>query len=201
MIKRKLSLLIAGMAILASAIGQSDWVPITTKDGFLTLKFPAGWAAVDSDSAQYRKTLEDLRKNNPGLAKALEGADQKDLALQVYDLNDDPTDGSDNMNVKVAKNPGITDKDLGEVGKVMIKDIPFKGKKEYKVIDMPFGKTLTYWGDMDAKLEDGRTLNIQILGYLYLKADKFVVCTFTTSNGKLPKLKEVFEKVMKSAKH
>ncbi len=36
---------VAGLTLLTSAIGQSDWTPITTKDGFLTLSFPADRAA------------------------------------------------------------------------------------------------------------------------------------------------------------
>lgn len=201
MIKSKLSLIVAGIAIFAAAIGQSDWTPITTKDGFLTLSFPPGWVAVDQDSATFKKTIEDLKKNNPKMAQMLEGANNKDMALNAYDMNDDPMDGSDNMNVKIQKNPGLTDKQLGEVGKVLMEQIPFTGKKEYKVVDMPVGKTLRYSGDMDAKLEGGQVLKMQILGYVYLKADKFVVITFTSSAGKMTKQREVYEKIFKSAKH
>lgn len=201
MIKSKLSLIVASLAIFAAAIGQSDWTPITTKDGFLTLSFPPGWVAIDQDSAQFKKTIEELRKNNPKMAKMLEGADTNNMALNAYDLHDDPLDGSDNMNVKIEKNPGITDKQLGEVGKALMQQIPFTGKKEYKVVDMPVGKTLTYSGEMDTKLETGQTIKLQILGYLYLKSDKLVVVTFTTSNNKMAKLKPVYEKVFRSAKH
>lgn len=201
MIKTKFSLVVASLAIFAGAIGQSDWIPITTKDGFLTLRFPAGWVAVDQDSETFKKTVEDLRKNNPKMAKLLEGADTKTTALNVFDLNDDPSDGSDNMNVKVDKNPGITEKHLGEVGKSLMQQIPFTGKKEYKVVDMPVGKTLTYSGDIDAKLEGGQTLKMQLLGYLYLKADKLVIMTFTTSNDKMTKVKPIYEKIFRSVKH
>ncbi len=201
MIKSKLSLVVASLAIFAAAIGQSDWTPITTKDGFLTLRFPPGWAAVDQDSDQFKKTVEDLRKNNPKMAKMLENAETNNMALNAYDLTDDPSDGSDNMNVKIDKNPGITDKQLGEVGKALMTQIPFTGKKEYKVVDMPVGKTLTYSGEMDTKLETGQTIKLHILGYLYLKSDKIVIVTFTTSNDKMGKLKPVYEKIFRSAKH
>lgn len=201
MIKSKLSLIVAGIAIFAAAIAQSDWTPITTKDGFLTLRFPAGWISADQDSETFKKTIEDLKKNNPKMAKMLETADNKSMALNAYDMNDDPSDGSDNMNVKVEKNPGLTEKQLGEVGKVLMQQIPFKSKKDYKVVDMPVGKTLSYWGDMEAKLEGGQVLNMQILGYIYLKSDKMVVVTFTTSGTKMEKLRPIFEKIFKSAKH
>ncbi len=201
MIKSKLSIVIASLAIFAASIAQSDWTPITTKDGFLTLSFPPGWIAADQTSEQYKKTIEDLRKNNPKMAKMLEGADDNEVALNAFDLNDDPSDGSDNMNVKVQKNPGLTDKQLGEVGKVLMKEIPFTGKKEYKVVDMPVGKTLRYTGEMDAKLEGDQTIKMQILGYLYLKADKFVVITFTTTQSGFAKKKDIYEKIFKSAKH
>jgi hypothetical protein len=201
MIKAKLTLLVVFIALLSTAIGQADWTAITSKDGFLTLKFPAGWTAVDQDSAAFQKTIEELRKNNPNMVKMLEGTDGKDMALQVFDLNDDPSDGADNMNLKIAKNPGITDKDLGEVGKAILAQMPFKGKKESKIVNMPQGKTLTYWGDMETKLEGGQVLNIQVMGYLYLKADKMLIITFSTSNGKMAKLRETFDKIVKTAKH
>lgn len=201
MIKSKLSLIVAGIAIFAAAIAQSDWTKITTKDGFLTLSFPAGWVAIDQDSETFKKTIEDLKKNNPKMAQMLASADNKDMALNAYDMNDDPSDGSDNMNVKIQKNPGLTDKQLGDVGKVLMDQIPFTGKKEYKVVDMPVGKTLRYTGDMDMKLEGGQVLNMQLLGFIYLKSDKFVVVTFTTSAGKMTKQREVYEKIFKSAKH
>lgn len=201
MIKSKLSLIVAGIAIFAAAIGQSNWTKITTKDGFLTLSFPQGWIAIDDDSEAFKKTVEDLKKNNPKMAALLENADNKAMALNAYDTNDDPSDGSDNMNVKIEKNPGLEAKHLGEVGKSLMSQIPFTGKQEYKVVDMPVGKTLRYSGDMDAKLESGQVLKMQLLGYLYLKADKMVIITFTTSNGKLPKNRETYEKIFKSAKH
>lgn len=201
MIKSKLSLIVAGIAIFAAAIAQSDWTKITTKDGFLTLSFPPGWISADQDSETFKKTIEDLKKNNPKMAQMLETADNKDMALNAYDMNDDPMDGSDNMNVKIQKNPGITDKQLGDVGKVLMDQIPFTGKKEYKVVDMPVGKTLRYSGDMDMKLEGGQVLKMQLLGFIYLKSDKFVVVTFTTSAGKMTKQREVYEKIFKSAKH
>ena len=201
MIKLKLSLVIASLAIFVGAIGQSDWTPITSKDGFLTLRFPSGWVAVDQDSEAFKKTIEDLRKNNPNMAKMLETADAKSTALTVFDLNDDPTDGGDNVVVKIDKNPGITDKQLGEVGKSLMKQLPFTGKKEYKVVDMPVGKTLTYSGDLDTKLEGGQSIKMQLLGYIYLKADKLVIVTFTTSNNKMEKVKATYEKIFRSAKH
>lgn len=201
MIKAKLTLFVAALTLLATAVGQSDWTAITSKDGFLTLSFPAGWAAIDQDAATFEKTMEELRKNNPKMAKMLESGNTKDMALQVYDLNDDPSDGADNMNVKIAKNPGVTEKDLGAVGKAILDQLPLKGKKESKIVNMPQGKTLTYWGDMDAKLESGQVLEVQIMGYLYLKADKMVILTFSTSNKKLPKLRETFDKIVKTAKH
>lgn len=201
MIKSKLSFIVAGIAIFAAAIGQSDWTKITTKDGFLTLSFPPGWVAIDQDSDTFKKTIEDLKKNNPKMADMLSKADNKDMALNAFDTSDDPSDGSDNMNVKIQKNPGLAEGQLGEVGKVLMEQIPFTGKKEYKVVDMPVGKTLRYSGDMDAKLEGGQVLKMQLLGYVYLKSDKLVVVTFTTSAGKMTKLREVYEKVFKSAKH
>jgi hypothetical protein len=200
MIKLRPLLLAATLALLTGAIGQSDWTPITTKDGFLTLRFPAGWASLNQDPATLKRTVEDLKKNNPGLVNIFQNADDKDVMLQAYDLNDDPADGADNMNVKVSQNPGITDKDLGAVATEIMKQIPFKGKKEHKIVNMPAGKTLTYWGDMDAKVAD-KTIAMQIVGYMYLKADKIVICTFTTSNGKMAKLKDTFDKIMKTAKH
>jgi hypothetical protein len=201
MIKAKFILFVAVFALLSTAIGQSGWTSITTKDGFVTFQFPSGWTMIDLDSEVFKKTVEELKKNNPKMAQMLEGAHNKDLALQVFDLNDDPSDGPDNMIAKIMKNPGITDKDLGAVGKAVVDQLPYKGKKESKIVNMPHGKTLVFSGEMDMKLETGQVLNVQQVGYLYLKADKLVILTFSTSNGKMSKLRETFEKIVKSAKH
>lgn len=201
MIKAKFTLFVAGLTLLATAVGQSDWTSISSKDNFLTMQFPPGWTAINQDQATFEQTIEQLQKNNPKMANLLTKSANKDLALQVFDLNDDPTDGGDNMSVQITKNPGITDKDLGAMGKPLLEQMKLQGKKEAKVVNLPFGKALNYFGDLPLKMDGGLTLNMQIFGYLYLKGDKMIVVTFATTNGKLEKLRPTFEKIVKSTKH
>lgn len=195
------AVLIAG-SLLAHAVQEKDWVKVKTKDSAITFMVPPGFMTNDPNDPALKAAYDKIKQDNPKLAKMMSNEVKNDeQTLLMYDLNDSPDDGAlDNFNVITKKNPGITDKHLGDVGKQIVASLPSVGKAEYKVIDLPFGKAVSYWGTIDMKFPDGSQKKIDLLGYMFLKGDKLHVVSFATGEAQLKEKRKTFEGIVKSAK-
>jgi hypothetical protein len=119
----------------------------------------------------------------------------------MYDKNDSPDDGLMNSLNIIKKNvPGISPKVYGEIQKQMSSALSFKGKPEFKTIDLPVGKTLRYYGTMALKQSDTEEVVMEVAGYMFCKGDSFYVLTLSAGEGQLKGKKETYEKIAKSIK-
>lgn len=202
--KNTISKLLLLLLLVASAFAiaqEKDWIKATTKDGAITFQVPPGYFMNDPNDPVAKARTEQIIKDNAKLAKMVTSPASDDQTLQMYDLNDSPDDGVlDGFNVLTVKNPGLENKHLGEVGKQTVAGLPMVGKGEYKVVDFPAGKAVSYWGTIEIKLPEGETKRMDLLGYVLLKGDKMHVVSFATAAGTLKEKKPLFEKIMKSAK-
>lgn len=195
--------IIAGLSLLSVAtavISQTDWVTTKSKEGSVTMKAPPSWIVVDASDPEYKKSLEEVRKNNPKLAQAMGQQQDLNQILRMLDADDLGEDGYiDNMTIIKREAPGLTPAMFGEVGKEIMKQMPFKKKGEYKVVDSPNGKALNYWGAMDIKT-DSNTVGVDLMGYMLVKGDNLYVVTFGTVEGNMKTRKTDYDKMFQSIK-
>jgi hypothetical protein len=182
---------------------QADWIKTKSKEGSVTLQTPPTWYVADDSDPEYIKRVEEVRKNNPKLGAMMSGggSTDKNQILRMMDGADDGTDGYlDNFNLVKRPAGGLTEKYFKEVGDEILKQMPFRKKGEYKIIDTPLGKALSYWGTMDIALADKSKLGVDLLGYMLVKNDNLYVFSFGASEGNMKNRKETYEKILKSAK-
>lgn len=195
--------IIAGLTLLSVAgavISQTDWISTKTKDGSVTLKAPPSYIVTDDSDPEYKARVEEVRKNNPKLAQSMDQKQDLNQILRMLDSEDMGEDGYiDNFTIVKREAPGLTPAMFGEVGKEILKAMPFKKKGEYKVIDSPNGKALNYWGSMDVKT-DTTTVGVDIMGYMMVKGDNLYVVTFGTNEGNMKKKRPDFDKIFQSIK-
>lgn len=201
MIKRFWPAILAVMAVAAVAaqVDTKNWSRFSTKDGSLSIMLPQGWGMADANDPKLKDTLDKLAKENPHLANMMkQRANQDDIKLMAYDFSDaNLEDGMDNMNVIIMKNPGLTEKDYPAVGKEVLDSIPFKGKGETKVVNLSFGKAVTYWGTMEVSVEK-TTLQMDLLGAVFVKGDKMFVVTLTVGKDGLKNQRAKLDQIMQT---
>jgi hypothetical protein len=186
------------MGTFATAL-QDNWQKFTTKDGKLSIKLPQTWGILDANDPNFQAALRKINELNPKLAKSMDPSKPTNYALQCYDYGDDISDGAmDNMNVVIAKNPGITEKEYGLVGNEILKGIEWDGKGNQKVVSMPQGKMLHYWGTMKFKVDETTTSKADVMGYLMIKGENLYILTFSMGGGQMGKKRENVEKMMKT---
>ncbi|MBX3120240.1 MAG: hypothetical protein KF784_14335 [Fimbriimonadaceae bacterium] len=204
MMKRFWPVVMAGILLTAAAAAQVDtknWTRFSTKDGSLSLMLPQGWGMADANDPKLKETMAKLTKENPKLVAMMkQNEGNSDIQLMSYDFSDgNLEDGMDNMNVIVKANPGITEKDYNDVGKEVLGQIPFTGKSEMKIVNLPVGKTLTYWGTMELSM-DGSKLSMDILGAFFVKGDKMYIITLTVGKDGLKNQREKLDQILKTIK-
>ena len=199
--KLKLALLPLVFVSLIAAT-QDDWTPVTTKEGSLTLKFPAGWILADENDPKFKENREKIARDNPKMAEMMKPRTDDAQILMMYDMNATQEDGlATSMNVLKKSIPGLTVKMYGDLGKQILATLPQqKGKSEYKTIDVsPVGKTLRYNATIEMKVE-ASTVTMDLVGYIFLKGEHTYITTFTAAEGKGKGRMEAYEKILKTAK-
>lgn len=201
--------IMAGVLLVSTAAAviskQTDWVKTKSKEGSVTVQAPSTWYVADENDPEFKTRMEEVRKNNPELAAIMKGPAQEGQILRMLDGEDDGLDGYiDNFTIVKNVAGGLTDKMFKEVGTEILKQMPFRkegGKKgEYKIIDTPNGKALTYWGVMDVTLPDKSSVGVDLLGYMLVKNDNLYVFTFGTKEGSLKERRKDYEKILTTAK-
>ncbi len=150
-----------------NAVSTKDWKSFVTKDGKFTIKAPKSWESTDPNNASSKAAMETIKKNNPNMAKLFENQDNQ-FELYVLDLSGDPIKGLNNMNLKVLKDSGLTTAMYPDVAVGILKQTGMKNSS-WKLIDLPAGKSVTYWGELAISLGEEQTMNLKVYGYLITK--------------------------------
>ena len=179
-----------------TAINIKDWKTFATKDAKFSIKAPKGWGTPDSNDPGMKEAREQFKANNPTLAKLSEGKDNQ-FELYIIDFGGDPTKGTNNLNLKVLKDSGITPAMYPNIVPQLIDLIKLK-KAGWKVVDLPAGKTLTYWGELTIALGDKKTFDISAHGYMTVKDNLTYICTMTTTPEQDKVQKPIFDEMAKS---
>lgn len=202
--KRFWPVMMIGLIAVAAAAFQvdtKDWSRFVTKEGSLSVMLPKNWNVADPNDPQLKQTMEKLKRDNPNMA-AMFANNQSNQSIQLMAYNFADTnlaDGMENMNVIVQPNPGVTEKMYDDVGKEILSQMSFKGKSERKIVNLPVGKVLTYWGTMEVKLE-GTSLEMDVLGAFFVKGDKMFVVTVALGKDGLKKQRPMVDQIMKTIK-
>lgn len=180
---------------------QDDWKPATTRDGSLSLSLPQGWMVADEKDPEYIKAHDEISKSNPALGSAMKSSTNEDQVLMMYDMKDSIDDGQiNNLNVIKKTVKGISPNLYEQIGKKILATLPIKGKGEYKTIDLPVGKTLTYTATVVSQQPQGGDVTIDVVGYLFCKGEVMYVVTLSAAEGKMKDKQELYEKIIKTAK-
>lgn len=171
-----------------------DWVQVSTRNSDVQLKLPPSYLVVEN-SPDFQKRLEELKKNNPDLAKRM-----GDSTNTVYDLTATDTAAAtgDNMNVRITPSGGVQVSQYRLLGREILKNAPFNGKGKQEEINLPIGKTLHYFGDAKIKQPDGTDIEMYVSGYACIKGDKLYLFTFIAKSEAGKELQKKIDLVMKS---
>jgi hypothetical protein len=188
------------MALTALAAQVPDnWQKVTTEDGSLSVSVPGEWLVSDPNDPTFQAEYEKVRANNPEWAKKM-SEKPVGAALVVYDMDAISTGKMGVLNVIKSKGNGLTTKMYGDVAKEIAKGLPLKGKLNHKILDLPVGKSLSYWGTLEIAVESGSKRELDLLAYLFLKNEDLYILQFMCDGNDLKTKRETFEKVAKSAK-
>ncbi len=197
-----LAVSLLAVAAIAFQGDTKDWTRFNTRDNSLSLKLPKGWDQADMNSgntAKFQKTMDSLSKENPKLATMMK-ANQSNESIKfiAYDYSDkDLSDGMDNISVTVNPNSDITESMYPEVTKQIMSRIPFKGKGESKIVELPVGKAIACWGAMEVQM-DGSTLPMDLYGVFFVKNGKMFMVTVTVGKDGLKKNRGKIEQIMQT---
>ncbi len=188
----------ASLALAAQegAISTRDWKAFSTKDAKFTVKAPKGWGNSDPNDASSKEAMEVIKKNNPNMAKMFENQDNQ-FALYMYDFSGDATKGLNNLNLKILKDSGLTQAMYPDVAAQVLEMTKLK-KSGWKVVDLPAGKTLSYWGELTVALGDNAKMDFKIYGYLTVKDNLTYICTMTTTPEQDKAQKPIFDAMAKT---
>jgi hypothetical protein len=195
------SFLLLGLATIAvagpqSAVSTKDWKSFATKDGKFVIKTPKSWQNSDPNDPASKEAMETIKKNNPNMAKLFENQDNQ-FELYVLDLGGDPQRGLNNMNLKVLKDSGLTTAMYSDVAVGILKQTGMKNSG-WKLIELPAGKSVTYWGELAISMGEQQTMNLKVYGYLITKKNMTYICTMTTTPDKDKVQKPIFDAMAKS---
>jgi hypothetical protein len=174
-----------------NAVSTKDWKSFATKDGKFTIKTPKSWQNSDPNNPASKAAMETIKKNNPKMAKLFENQDNQ-FELYLLDIGGDSSKGLNNVNLKVLKDSGLTAAMYPEVAAGILKQTGMKNSG-WKLLTLPAGKSMTYWGDLAVSLGEGHTMNLKVYGYLITKANMSYICTMTTMPERDKVQKPIFE--------
>ena len=179
-----------------SVVSTKDWKSFKSKDAKFTIKTPKSWQNSDPNDPASKAAMETIKKNNPNMAKLFENQDNQ-FELYLLDISGDASKGLNNLNLKVLKDSGLTSAMYGDVAAGILKQTGMKNSG-WKLIELPAGKSMTYWGELAIALGEGQTMNLKVYGYLITKANMTYICTMTTMPDKDKVQKPIFEAMAKS---
>ena len=179
-----------------NAVSTKDWKSFVTKDGKFTIKTPKSWQNSDPNDPASKAAMETIKKNNPNMAKLFENQDNQ-FELYLLDLGGDSVNGLNNVNLKVLKDSGLTIAMYPDVAAGILKQTGMKNSG-WKLLTLPAGKSMTYWGDLAVSLGEGKTMNLKVYGYLITKANMTYICTMTTMPERDKMQKPIFDAMSKS---
>ena len=180
----------------ATVVSTTDWKLFETKDGKFAIKAPKAWGKADPNDPSTKDAMEKIKANNPNLAKMVESQDNQ-FALYMFDFGGDAAKGLNNMNLKVLADTGMTSAMYPDVASAILKQTGMKNSGN-KVIDLPAGKALTYWGDLPVALGEGKSMDFKVYGFMIVKENMTYICTMTTTPAQDKVEKPIFEAMAKS---
>jgi hypothetical protein len=178
------------------AVNTADWKSFSTKDGKFTIRAPKTWGSADPNDATSKEAMEKIKANNPKMAKMFDGQENQ-FDLYLFDFSGDASKGLNNLNLKTLKDSGLTPALYPDVAVEVVKQTNMKNSG-WKVIDLPAGKTLNYWGDLSLALGDGQTITLKTQGYLTVKENIAYICTMTTTPVQEKTEKPIFDAMAKT---
>lgn len=161
------------------------------------MKAPEGWSIADPNDPAYKESVEKIKANNPKMANMFDSNNTNQFEIYLFDFGTATTKGVNNFNMKSMKDTGLTVKMYPDVAKEIIKQTNMT-KTGYKVIDMPAGKTLSYWGSLKIALGDGNFFDVNSYGYMTIKGNMVYIYTFTTTPDADKVQKPIIEAMAKS---
>ncbi|MEQ1935958.1 MAG: hypothetical protein ABL962_19050 [Fimbriimonadaceae bacterium] len=171
-------LLLTAVTVLSlQKIDTSKWQTFKGKSGSYAIKCPEGWGLADPTDPAMIKARDEMLARNPALAKAVKNP-TNDYDLMLIDYSSDPGKTVRNMNVKYAKDSGLTTKMYPDLAKQILGQLTLK-KSGWKVIKLPSGESLTYWGQMTVEAAEGVSFETLITGYITVKGRNLYISTFT----------------------
>jgi hypothetical protein len=179
-----------------TAVSTKTWKSFSTKDGKFTIKAPKSWGINDPNDAVSKQAIEVIKKHNPKLAAIYDDNDNQ-YAMKLFELGGASSKGVNNFNLKTIPDTELTPNLYPEVGAAILKETGMT-KTGQKVLDLPNGKTLCYWGEMAVKLSPTETLNLKLYGYLMAKGKTVYICTMTTTPDQDKTQKPIYEAMAKS---
>ena len=160
-------------------IDTSKWSSFASKAGDYKIKAPEGWAIGDPNDPAYKEGIEKVRKENPKLLPAASAnLDQNELML--IDFSNIGGVGISNFILKTMKDTGLTTKMYPDVAKAVISQAKLQ-KSGWKLVDLPAGKSVNYWGITTIQLGEGKSIDIFTNGYMTIKSNRTYISTFTTT--------------------
>jgi hypothetical protein len=179
-----------------SAVVTTDWKPFVTKDGKFSINAPKGWGNADPNDASSKAAVEKIKANNPKMAKMYDAPANK-FDLYLFDYASDASKGLNNIVVTTIKDSGLTPDLYPDVATEVFKQTGMKNPGS-KVIDLPAGKTLSYWGELPVAMGEGVTINFKVFGYMVIKGNSTYICTMTTLLEREKTQKPIFDAMAKS---
>ena len=177
-------------------IDTSKWQSFSSKNGEYKIKTPDGWAIADPNDESFKQGIEKVKKDNPNVLNFIPaGVDQYDLFL--LDFSNVGGSGISNFNLKILKDSGLTAKMYPDLAKEIIKQAKLK-KSGWKLLDLPCGKSITYWGVLELVVGEGKKMEMNTLGYVTVKANMCYISSMVTSGDMDKVQRPVFEAMAQS---
>lgn len=155
------------------------WSTAQANDGKLKLGLPPGWIMANSDDPELKQTIDELVKNNPGLA----GANTKDYYFMAVDGETAESFG-DNLNVvknQVAQTFPMNEETAQLFKAELEKRLPTDGPLEIAPIKLPCGEAIRYSAAFKLAQVDGSPMSTWSIGYMFFHGNDMLVFTFTTA--------------------
>jgi hypothetical protein len=192
-------LALAGSAFAFAAqktvVKTKDWKTFATKDGKFSIKAPKGWGTSNPDDPNSKEADEKFKKNNPQIAAMAEKAPNYDLFLM--DIGDPSIINSNNVSVVSAKDSGLTTAMYPQVAQGIIREAKLE-KSGWKELELPSGKSVTYWGQLPVVIDEKTNANVSVIGYVVAKGNTVYICTMATSAAEMKVQKPIYEAMAKT---
>lgn len=164
---------------------------MTTKNGKLSFVAPEGWTKIDGND----KVFNDATAKLDPAAKQQLITGAMAMELMAMDFKSPNTGFASNMNI-VDSGPGqpASDAEL-EAGFKQIESQFAGAKMEHKIVKLPIGSALNYWGSIAM---GGQAYDI--LGYALSGGGRVYVFTFSSGKGKIESIRSMADATMQTVR-